>query len=84
LTEDESEIYDWMGLLLRRGGIRIGVPILVGAALVAVGLGELSQGLILVSLIEIAVGAVLMAYGIYVLNKRRKRYAQSSGKQSNN
>jgi uncharacterized membrane protein YfcA len=83
LTEDESEIYDWMGLLLRRGGIRIGVPILVGAALVAVGLGELSQGLILVSLIEIAVGAVLLAYGIYVLNKRRKRYAQSSGKQSN-
>ena len=83
MTEDESEIYDWMGLLLRRGGIRIGVPILVGAALVAVGLGELSQGLILVSLIEIAVGAVLLAYGIYVLNKRRKRYAQSSGKQSN-
>lgn len=82
LTEEESEIYDLMSLLLRRGGIRIGVPILVGAVLVAIGLGELSQGLVLVSLIEIAIGAVLMAYGIYELNKRGKRYAHKARESS--
>jgi uncharacterized membrane protein YfcA len=72
LTEDESEIFDLMGLLLRRGGIRIGVPILVGAVLVAIGLGALSRGWIVESLIAIAVGVVLIVYGIYELNRRRE------------
>jgi uncharacterized membrane protein YfcA len=72
LTEDESEIFDSMGLLLRRGGIRIGVPILVGAVLVAIGLGALSRGWIVESLIAIAVGVVLIVYGIYELNRRRE------------
>lgn len=72
MTDEESEIYDLIGLLVRRGGIRIGVPILVGAVLVAIGLGEISRGLDVVALIAVTIGAVLILYGIYELYKRRE------------
>lgn len=72
LTEEESEIYDLIGLLVRRGGIRIGVPILVGVVLIAIGLGEISQGLEVVALIAVTFGTVLILYGVYELNKRRE------------
>ena len=77
MTAEESEVYDLMRLLLRRGGIRIGAPILVGGLLFAFGLGELSLGFLLIALVIIFSGAALMAYGIYELNKRR-RHARSN------
>ena len=72
MTEEESEIYDLIGLLLRRGGIRIGMPILVGAVLIAIGLGELFQGLAVLALITFTIGVVLVMYGMYELDKRRR------------
>ena len=56
-----------MGLLLRRGDIRIGVPILLGAVLVTIGLNELPGGSI-----AVAVGILMIAYGAIQLEKRRR------------
>jgi hypothetical protein len=67
LTEEEPQIFDLMGLLLRKGGLRIGVPIFVGAGLIVIGLNELPWGSI-----AVAIGILMMAYGIYQLYKRRK------------
>ena len=72
MTEEESEIYDLFGLLLRKGGVRIGVPILVGAGIIVIGLAMLSEGSLLTGLITISVGVALMSYGIYELEKQRK------------
>ncbi len=52
-----------MGLLLRRGGLRVGVPILVGAVLVGIGLYELPLGII-----GVVIGFLMIAHGIYELN----------------
>jgi hypothetical protein len=67
VTDEESEVYDIMSLLLRRGGLKVGLPILVGALLVFIGLYELPWGIIVV-----AVGILMMAYSVYQLKKRRK------------
>ncbi|MDH5482269.1 MAG: hypothetical protein OEY22_05260 [Candidatus Bathyarchaeota archaeon] len=56
-----------MGLLLRRGGLTVGVPILVGAVLVCIGLLELPWGIL-----AVAIGILMIACGIYQLNKRRE------------
>lgn len=67
MTEEESEVYDLMGLLLRRGGLKVGVPLLVGALLIGIGLYELPLGII-----AVAIGILLIIYGVYQLDKRRE------------
>jgi uncharacterized membrane protein YfcA len=67
VTEEESEIYDIWGLLLRRAGLKVGVPILFGALLVAFGLATLPWGII-----AVAVGILMIAYSIYQLKNLRK------------
>jgi uncharacterized membrane protein YfcA len=74
VTEEESEIYDIMGLLLRRGGLKVGIPILVGALLVFIGLYELPWGII-----AVAVGIFMVAYGVYQLKKHRKVEQRKNG-----
>ena len=79
MTEEESEIYDLFGLLLRKGGVRIGIPILVGAGIIAIGLSMLYGGFLLGGSVAISIGVALMAYGIYELNKRRKAVVNVDG-----
>jgi uncharacterized membrane protein len=68
LTEEESEIYDLMGLLLRRGGIIAGISILVGALLVLIGLQMLPWGSIAVT-----IGILMMIYGISRIKKKAQQ-----------